>query len=147
MVRSSGIRGRLAVRAAAAFAAAVLVAGCEGGNLFEGEVAEEGPRIELTVPTSVEEGETFTVTVRATAPRGVQFIDVTVVGDPTGGQRFDDYDGISQVEIETVSLTASSTSSTMTIEAFVQDVNGRNSATERATIQVTAPTTGGAPSD
>jgi hypothetical protein len=143
MVSVSGTRGRLTARAAGVLAAAVLIAGCEGSNLFEGEVAEEPPRVELTVPTTVESGATFSVTVTATAPRGVRLIDVTVVGDPTGSRVFDDYPGTTQQEIETFSLTASSSSATMTIEAFVQDVNSRNSATARATIQVTSPTTGG----
>lgn len=142
MSGSSRIDGRLTARAAGVLAAALLIGGCDGSNLFEGEVAEEAPSVELTVPSTVESGETFSVTVTATAPRGVQLISVTVVGDPTGSRVFDDYDGTTQQEIETFTLTASGTSATITIEAFVRDVNARNSATDRATVQVTSPTTG-----
>lgn len=144
-MRGSGIRG-LDRRATGVLAAALLVAGCEGANLFEGEVAEAGPQIELNAASPVESGEQFSVTVTATAPRGLRFIDVTVVGDPTGSQRFDDYDGITQAETETFSVTASTSASTMTIQAVAQDVNGQN-ATDSRTIQVNQATTGGPPSN
>jgi hypothetical protein len=143
-MRGSGVRG-LAGRAAGVLAAALLLAGCEGANLFEGEVAESGPQVELEVDSPVESGEQFSVSVTATAPRGLRFIEVTVVGDPTGSQRFDDYDGTTQVETETFSVTATS-ASTMTIQAVAQDVNGQN-ATDSRTIQVNQATTGGPPSN
>ncbi|MBR9990217.1 MAG: hypothetical protein KFH98_10695 [Gemmatimonadetes bacterium] len=138
-------RGRLLRGAAGVLAAALIVTGCEGSNLFEGEVAEEGPAISsLSVPGSAASGSTFNVQVTATAPRGVRFIEVRVSGAATDSIR-DEFDGDRQVESTSLSVTASSAIlSQVSIEAFVQDINGRNSPIRRATVNITGTGTSSA---
>ena len=139
-------RTRLVRAATGLFALTLLTVGCEGSNLFEGEVAEEGPEVAaLSVPGTVTSGETFDVLVTGTAPRGVRFIEVRVSGAATDSVRTE-YDGLGQTEFALVPVTpAFALGSTVTVDVFVQDVNGRNSPVRRATVGVTA--TGPAGSD
>lgn len=145
MMRSSGMRSRRIMRAAGLLVAAFMIAGCEGSNLFEGEVAEEAPEItSLTVPSSVDTGETFTVQATATASRGVKFIEVRVSGAATDSIR-QQFDGTAQTRSVSLPVTASSAlGSTVTVSAYVQDMNGRNSAIRSASVTVNPVTTGGA---
>lgn len=147
MTRSSGIRG-LTARAAGVLAAALLVAGCEGSNLFEGEVAEEGPEItSLAAPTSVASGEPFTVTATATAPRGVRFVEIRVSGAATDSIR-DVFTDVAQTRVVSLQVAGSSAlGAQIFIDALVGDVNGRQSPVRRATVSVTAAGTGAPPSN
>jgi hypothetical protein len=131
-------RGRMLRYTAMALAAVVVIAGCEGSNLFEGEVAEEGPSISsLIAPTSRASGEAFTVQVTAIAPRGVQFIEIRVSGAATDSIR-DEFDGTREIESTSLSVIGSSAAgSQVSIEAFVRDMNGRNSPIERRTVTIT----------
>jgi hypothetical protein len=144
MAKHGGIRSRarLLLSAVAVMAAAALLPACDGGNLFEGEVTEEGPTITtLSVPQSIATGEEFDVEVTATAPRGVQFIEVVVTGAATDSVRAN-FDG-EQVAFLSFPVTASSAlGSQITVRAFVRDINGRPSSVRSETITVTGVTTG-----
>ena len=146
MTANWNFRTRLMRAAAGLFALTLLTGGCEGSNLFEGEVAEEAPKVAaLSVPGTVASGETFDVLVTGTAPRGVAFIEVQVSGAATDTVR-QEYDGTSQTEFALVPVTpAFALGSTVTVDVFVSDVNGRNSPVRRATVNVTE--TGPAGSD
>ena len=135
-------RARLLLSAVAIAAIAAVGQGCDGSNLFEGEVSEEGPEItSLVVPGSVETGEEFDVQVTATAPRGVQFIEVRVSGAATDSIR-ENFDG-EQVAFLSFPLTASSAlGSQVTVRAFVRDTNGRDSSLRSATVTVNPVSTG-----
>ena len=132
-------RTRLVRAAAGLFVLTLLAGGCEGSNLFEGEVAEAGPQVTaLSAPGTVASGETFDVLVTGTAPRGVQFIEVRVSGAATDTVRTT-YDGTNQTEFAAVPVTPTfALGSTVTVDAFVRDVNGRDSPVRRATVSVTA---------
>jgi len=144
MVSRSGTRSRarLLLSAVAFTAAAALLQGCDGSNLFEGEVTEEGPELTMVVPNSVVAGEEFDVDITATAPRGIKFIDVQVTGGATLSIRDDDFDG-EELGFLSVPVTASSGLGAVTVHAFVEDMNGRRSSTVTRTITVTTGTTGG----
>jgi hypothetical protein len=145
MTNSSGnrARGRALQPLAGALAAVLLIAACEGSNLFEGEVAEEAPEITaLTAPSSVDSGEPFVVQVTGRASRNVRFIEMRVSGAATDSVR-EQFGGQNQTETLSRSITASSAiGSQVVIDAFVQDVNGRNSSNRRATVTVNAAGTG-----
>lgn len=145
---SGGMRGVLTARAAGVLAAVVMLAGCEGANLFVGEVAEEAPEIStLAVPASVETGETFTIQATGVASRGVKFIEVRVSGAATDSIRAQ-FDGTRQTQTVTLPVTASSAlGSQVVVDAFVQDINGRNSGIRRATVTVNSVSTGPARSN
>ena len=146
MVKPSGMRVRLTVRAAGVLAAAFILAGCDGTNLFEGEVAEAAPEITaLSVPASVETGATFTATATAKASRGIKFIEMRVSGAATDSIRTQ-FDGTTQTGTTSLLVTASSAfGSQVVINAFVQDINGRNSGVRSATVTVNPVSTGSKP--
>lgn len=143
-----GRRSLLTARAAGVLAAVVIIGACEGSNLFVGEVAEEAPEITtLLVPASVETGETFTIQATGVASRGVRFIEVRVSGAASDSVRAQ-FDGTRQTETVTLPVTASSAlGSQVVVDAFVQDINGRNSGLRRATVTVNAVSTGSAASN
>jgi hypothetical protein len=129
-------------------AAVLLIGGCEGSNLFEGEVAQESPEItSLSAPVSVNSAETFNVQVAARAQQGVRFIEVRVSGAATDSIRTE-FAGTNQTESTSLNVTASSAfGSQVVIEAFVQDVNGLSSPTRRATVSVNPVSAGPAPAN
>jgi hypothetical protein len=139
-------RTRLGRAAAGLLSLTLLAAGCEGSNLFVGEVGEEPPQITtLTAPSSVDSGEEFDVQVVGTAPRGVRFIEVRVSGAATDSIR-DEFTGTDETEFTFISITPSSAiGSQVVIDAFVQDVNGRSSSTRRVTVAVSPVTSGSRP--
>lgn len=144
MVRRSGTRSRarLLLSAVAFTAAVTLVQGCDGSNLFEGEVTEQGPAITMVVPNSVAAGEEFDVDITATAPRGIRFIDVQVTGGATLSIRDNDFDG-EELGFLSVPVVASAGLGQVTIQAFVEDTDGRQSSRVTRTVTVTSATTGG----
>ena len=144
----AGRRALPTARAAGVLAAVAVIAACEGSNLFVGEVAEEAPEIStLLVPASVETGETFTIQATGVASRGVKFIEVRVSGAATDSVRAQ-FDGTRSTETVTLPVTASAAlGSQVVVDAFVQDLNGRNSGTRRATVTVTSVSTGTAGSN
>lgn len=144
MKQDRSFRTRLPSGAAGLLAVTLLAGGCEGSNLFVGEVGEEAPQITtLSVPASVDSGESFDVQVIGTAPRGVSFIEVRVSGAATDTVRRD-FDGTGQTEAAFVPVIPSfALGSQVVVDAFVQDVNGRNSPTRRATVTVNGTTSAG----
>jgi predicted thioesterase len=130
-VRSPRLRG-----VAGLFTLVFLAGACDGANLFEGEVAEAAPEVTVFAPSSVDAGDSFNVQVTGTSPRGVSFIEVRLAGAAQDTVR-EEFSGTSMSESMSVSVTPSSAlGSQVTVTAYVQDVNGRNSPFQSRTVAV-----------
>jgi hypothetical protein len=129
--------GRLVRAAAGAGAIALFAGACEGSNLFEGEVADEPPRITgLVAPAFVDVGSTLTVDVTAVAQRGVSFVEIRYTGAATDTDRIG-FDGTDAAVLASSVLTLlQAADSLLFIEAVVEDVGGRISAAVRDTVRV-----------
>jgi hypothetical protein len=141
--RNHGRRARARWSAAGVIAVVLLVGACEGSNLFEGQVAEESPRVTLEAPDSVTAGALLTVQVTGTAPRGVSLIEVRFTGAAVDTVPIP-FSGTNTTESApaTVTVGQSTGSAQITVTAFVQDVNGSNSQFESETVGVRAATPG-----
>src|SRR5690606_19885753 len=93
-------RALRSVRAVACMlAAATLLAACDGSNLFEGNVAEDPPRITaISAPAEVTTPDTFDIDIFASAPRGVALVEVEFSGAFVLADEFD-FKGTKTVEI------------------------------------------------
>lgn len=130
--------GALPRAAAALFGVALLVGGCEGSNLFEGNVADDPPRITaLTAPASVDNGAQLTVSATATSRRGVTLVEIRYTGALNDTDRIG-YDGSDETvtAVSTIDILTPA-DSLLFIEAFAEDVGGARSASRRDTVRIT----------
>jgi hypothetical protein len=132
--------------------AAVLVAagllfagGCEGSNLFEGNVADEPPRItDLSAPSSVANGTVLAVSVTATSRRGITLVEVRYTGALNDTDMIG-FDGTDEIVVTSSTLDIlSPADSLLFIEAIAEDVGGGRSASRRDTVRITGFTAPGA---
>ena len=124
--------------AAALLAAGLLAGGCEGSNLFEGNVSDEPPRVTaLTVPATVAVGDQLTVGVTATARRGVKLIEIHYTGALNDTDLIG-FNGTSEIVSTSSTLDIlTPADSLLYIEAIAEDVGGRRSASSRDTVRIT----------
>jgi hypothetical protein len=123
----------------------LLAGGCEGSNLFEGNVADDPPRVTaLTAPATVANGTQLSVSVTATARRGVTLVEIR----DTGALSDTDLIGYNGTEetVTTVSTLDILTplDSLIFIEAYAEGVGGGRSAARRDTVRITGFTAPGA---
>jgi hypothetical protein len=144
-IRDQGRRVPARWSLAAILAGVLLIGACEGSNLFEGAVSEDPPSVtSLTAPTSVDAGALLTVQVTGTAARGVGAIEVRFTGAAVDTVA-ESFSGLNTAETMSASVTVSGgVGTTVTVRAFVSDINGTNSQFENRTVAVNA-TTPGAP--
>ncbi|MGH7449685.1 MAG: hypothetical protein ACRELT_19075 [Longimicrobiales bacterium] len=110
-------------------AGVLLMSACEGSNLFVGEVTEDAPRVtSLTGPASVNAGAVLTVQVAGTAPRGVRIIEVRFSGAAVDTVTVDFPTSNTSASTSAEVTVGQGTGSQVFVNAFVQDINGRNSA-------------------
>lgn len=142
-IRDHGRRVHARWSAAAILVGVLLSGACEGSNLFEGGVAEDPPRVtSLTAPTSVDAGALLTVQVTGTAARGVGAIEVRFTGAAVDTVT-EGFSGLNTAESMSASATVSGgVGSTVTVTAFVEDVNGTSSQFVTRTVTVNASTPG-----
>lgn len=142
-IRDHGQRVRARWSSAAVLAGVMLIGACEGSNLFEGGVAEDPPRVtSLTAPTSVDAGELLTVQVTGTAARGVGAIEVRFTGAAVDTVT-EGFSGLNTTETMSADVTVSGgVGTTVTVTAFVEDVNGTTSQFVTRSVTVNASTPG-----
>ena len=133
--------------AAACFAAVLVLAACEGDNLFsggpQGGLGQTAPKVgAIDAPASVAEGSRLDVRVKAIAPAGMDKIDVRFRRGATGeqsititGNRTDTVTADASVNVPTTV-----NDSVIVVEAFATDRTGRVSEVLSRTVRVESRT-------
>jgi len=126
--------------AAATLAAAFVLAGCEGDNLFEGGSVSQGPpRVtSIDVPGTVTEGNTITVRASVQASRGLTSVQLDASGatDASVSQEVDGAPTEPTVVEIPLTLPAVVVDTTLTIRIVAVDRTGRVSETQTRTVAV-----------
>ena len=122
---------------AAALSGMVLVAACEGSNLFDTQAAQNTePRVQVFAPASVFAGDTVTVNLSATAPLNIQRIEVSMRGAVTKDTLILTAAVPSMNAVLKVGTPAVLPTDMVLISAQVADLSGRLSRTAADTVMV-----------
>lgn len=135
-----GTRSLLRGAATTALSCLIVLAGCEGDNLFDGGSVSQGPPriLSVDVPATTTEGATLTVRASAQASRGLASVQLDVAGATELSQTVDVTGSPSEASTATFTVTLPSVvvDTTLTLRLTAFDQTGRASETVTRTVAV-----------
>ncbi|HSJ10222.1 MAG TPA: hypothetical protein VK928_09920, partial [Longimicrobiales bacterium] len=137
--RPSAARSLLRCAAVPALACLLVLAGCDGDNLFEGGSISQGPPrvLNIEAPESVTEGNPVTVRVSVQASRGVASVQLDASGAAESSQSSQVEGGPTDATVTfTVNVPAVVTDTTLTLRVTAFDRTGRASEVQLRTVAV-----------